>query len=157
MDLYERANMVVAAVPCPPLPMLGTKGEDCEDAVFSSHDLLRTTFINIMTCADEAERRRHIEATEQADADLSRAIREGADPYDAFCAYMRKLLQVHAAVGEDIRFKPSDYVAIGDRVHKSTCSHMRGHDHMYQLKGTGYDAMRYEDLIHIYAERVATL
>lgn len=154
MDLYERANMIVAAVPCPPLPMLGTKQVDGEDTVFISHDLLRVTFLNIISYADEEEQRRHVVATAQADAELVEAICAGDDEYASFCTYMRKILQTHTAVCNDIRFKPLDYVAIGDKVHKSTCSHIRGHDHMYKLTGRNYDCMRYRDLIRIYADRL---
>jgi hypothetical protein len=157
MDLYERANMIVASVPCPPLPMLGSKAENAEETVFISHDLLRTTFLNIMTCSSESDRRRHIEKTEEADAELARQMMvDGVDEYETFCTYMRQLLQIHTAVGKDIRFKGPDYVAVNDKVHKTACSHLRGQDHIYAFTGayTNYNNMQYKDIVNVYARRL---
>lgn len=157
MDLYERANMVVLAAPCPPLPMLGIRdGEHCTDTVFLSHDLLRATFINVMTCGTDEDKSRHIEESKKADDELVERIKRAdeSDYYDIFCQYMRRLLQVHAAVGSDIRFKPMGYVSVGDAVHKGACSHLRGQDYMYELASGPYDKMCYTDLVKIYASRL---
>jgi len=137
--------------------MLGLSGADgdAEERVIVSHDLMRTVFINMLTYATIEERKRLLQASDDACAALSKQISSGHDAYEAFCAYMRRLLRVHDAVCADIRFKEVSYVAVGDNVHKSTCSHLHGQDHMYDLKpGTAYHKMRYEDLVQIYASRL---
>lgn len=155
MDIYERANMIVASVPCPPLAMLGNVGEDCKDTVFISHDLLRTTFIHALTCMTTEEKQKHMQKCEQAAKKLYSDIDEATDDvYTSFCTYMRSLLQAHFAIGNDIRFKDIDYVCLKDKIHKCACSHLRGLDHIYQASSLEYDEIPYKDLVQIYATRL---
>jgi len=154
MDIYERAGCIVAAVACPPLPMLGFNFEG-EDVVFSSHDLLRTTFLNILTCADMETRQAHLGKTQLVEAEMFDALERGEESvYSVFCSYVRGLLQIHEAVNPDIRFKDADYVCVGDKIHRCACSHLRGHDHMYNFSAACYDKVSYGDILNIYASRI---
>jgi len=154
MDIYERAGCIVASVPCPPLPMIG-QNADGGEVIFSSHDLLRTTFVNIMMCADPRTRKAHLIETQRVEALMYDGLERGEESvYSVFCAYVRRLLQVHKGVASDIRFKDSDYVCVGDKIHQRACSHIRGHDHMYNFQTACYDKVPYCDILNIYACRI---
>lgn len=154
MDIYERAGCIVAAVPCPPLPMVGVNFEG-EEVVFSSHDLLRTMFLNILMCADVETRQVHLLETQHVEEKMYNDLEQGCVcVYSVFCSYVRGLMQVHKATHPDIRFKEVDYISVGDKIHQKACSHLRGQDHMYNFSSACYDKVPYSDLLNIYASRI---
>ena len=121
------ASMVVASLPFPPLPVMVLQGEDGEDGLASSFDLLHTAVLNAQLNAqlmpadrDAAELARSKAAVlEKLQRDMAALLAAsfGGDlpdgqAYEIYCAAFRTYLLDHYAISSrDLRFYPLGAVA----------------------------------------------
>jgi len=117
------ASMVVASLPFPPLPVMVLQGEDGEDGMASSFDLLQTAVLNAQLMPadrDAAELARSKAAVlEKLQRDMAALLAAsfGGDlpdgqAYEIYCAAFRTYLLDHYAISSrDLRFYPLGAVA----------------------------------------------
>ena len=126
------SSMVLVALPFPPMPVCCLKGDDNEDAVMSSHDL-------IARCMASASLMPWTAAEQQENIDLKSLILDNLvlrveqfdklniDAYVAFGECTRDYISVyfpkHARKNVDVRILPATHVVSGD-VH---CTQARKH------------------------------
>jgi len=171
------ASMVVASLPFPPLPVMVLQGEDGEDGLASSFDLLHTAVLNAQLNAqlmpadrDAAELARSKAAVlQQLQRDMAalHASSFGAEfpdgqAYDLFCGAFREYLLKHYATStHDLRFYPLHAVAADSVLVQQGSSHWNASRMLSgQAQGDACGGARfsgYRDVVRAYALDLATL
>lgn len=137
MQHEEMVAIVVAALPCPPLPMIGELVEGGGERMFDSHTLLRAVLLDTSYASSKEQQDAHLEAMTQAEQRCIAALDALELPlwpphaYAVFCEYVRALLAASRTVGRDVRMLPLDHVCRNDVVHQRTCDHAAAHRVMY--------------------------
>ena len=126
------SSMVLVALPFPPMPVCCLKGDDNEDAVMSSHDLIaRCMASSALMPFTAAEQQETIERKMQILDNLPQRVQQchekNIDPYVAFAECTRDYIAVYfpknARKNVDVRILPAMHVVSGD-VH---CTQARKH------------------------------
>ena len=125
------SSMVLVALPFPPMPVCCLKGDDNEDAVMSSHDLIARCMASATLMPwTTAEQQENIDRKSQILDNLLRRVEqldELTDAYVAFGECTRDYIAVyfpkHARKNVDVRILPATHVVSGD-VH---CTQARKH------------------------------
>lgn len=153
--------MIVAALPCPPLGMTGTREEYGTDITFTSHAFMMNVLLHTAYKCNADVQARHTDMMRDAERKLLVEIDSlqlplyPPDAYAAFCCYMRGILHASPWVHADTRFTPLEHVCRGDVVHRSTCDHARAHDVLYGERGrSDYENKDYMCLVACYAYRI---
>eukprot|EP00961_Rhodomonas_salina_P291945 3932480-Rhodomonas_salina.1 len=137
MQHHEIVAIVVAALPCPPLPMVGELGTRAGEHMFDSHSLLRAVMLDIAYASSPDQQDAHQQAMAQAEQECISSLDELELPlwpphaYAAFCRYVRALLASSRTIGRDVRMLPLDHVCRSDVVHQRACDHAAAHRVMY--------------------------
>eukprot|EP00961_Rhodomonas_salina_P036817 494975-Rhodomonas_salina.2 len=154
--------MVVAALPCPPLPMIGHLAEGGGECMFDSHTLLRMVMLDIAYAGSKEQHEAHILAMTEAEKRCIAALDRLELPlwpphaYTVFCEYVRGVLAESRTVGKDVSMLPIDHVCRNDTVHLRACDHATAHRVMYGMAawddGTGsFSCYSYTALVAHYA------
>ena len=125
------SSMVLVALPFPPMPVCCLKGDDNEDAVMSSHDLIARCMASAALMPwTAAEQQENIDLKTQILDNLLHRVEqfdELPDAYVAFGECTRDYISVyfpkHARKNVDVRILPASHVVSGD-VH---CTQARKH------------------------------
>ena len=126
------SSMVLVALPFPPVPVCCLKGDDNEDAVMSSHDLIaRCMASSALMPFTAAEQQETIERKMQILDNLPQRVQQcheqNIDPYVAFAECTRDYIAVYfpknARKNVDVRILPATHVVSSD-VH---CTQARKH------------------------------
>jgi hypothetical protein len=143
-DDRELRSIALAAFPCPPLPLLGSRVNDgFSQTDFSSHDLI-AQFLQICmkVCTDaqhDARRNAQLHALDQYVNNIVSCV----DPktmgceihavYAAMCNYTRVHIITYLPwmPDADIRFLPISQVCKGDVVHKGAVEHLLAQQLLY--------------------------
>ena len=128
----ELRSMIFCAIHLPPLPAVVARidREDNtimdSDAVESSHSIMGSMMEwSAMSNNEKANSARLVAQTSYFDKfkdeilnlDLNTCSPE--DLYDFYCRHTRHWLDTYSKVGNTLRFKPVDYVALGDKTHRN--------------------------------------
>ncbi len=154
--------MIIAAVPCPPLPLAGALGD--HPRAVSSHVVLRLTMLDMAYSKPPAMQQRYLELKAAAEARLLAAIdalaaRGGQQvcpdaAYPLFCSYMRDVLAASPVVAGAVAVLPMEHVLAGDAVHRDAVDHARAQDALFG--GCAAGAAPYRELVALCATRVAS-
>jgi hypothetical protein len=133
--------LVLVTLPLPPLPVVVSKGDNCECATCSSHDLhavmLRTQMHMLHTQPlSDAEQMKRMEVKDDAITCLYTAIKSTlhkhqtlddaatAECYTHLCSAFRAYTSGYAHGCRDIRILPMSDVVCGDSVHNQACAYV---------------------------------
>eukprot|EP00961_Rhodomonas_salina_P014343 192657-Rhodomonas_salina.5 len=159
MQTLEIANMVVAHIPCPPLPMIGVNEESGEETMFNSHSRFSANLTNVWKRCDVEVQTRYTDYIQSSVEVLANKLKcsltTGSD-YDIFCDFMRGILKVHPLMGPDIRFYPLSHVSKGDSVHRAAVDHVRSQTVLFSLSDDftcGSDS-EYSTIVKVYGDRI---
>ena len=126
------SSMVLVALPFPPVPVCCLKGDDNEDAVMSSHDLIArcmaSSALMPFTAAEQQETiERKMQILDNLPQRVQQCHKQNIDPYVAFAECTRDYIAVYfpknARKNVDVRILPATHVVSGD-VH---CTQARKH------------------------------
>ena len=161
---FELDASTVAAMPCPPLPVLVTGADSQEEKAFPSHTIMKSILHRMSQRTDDSEkidytvRLKAIAETLFATIDTQGEHITTQQAYEAFCTYMRQVLLASRPVHPDIRFLPLEHTCKGDTMHKATCDHMRAQDFLFGEQDPCsivlYEEMEYSDLVVLYTQRI---
>ena len=159
---FELEASVVAAIPCPPLPIVVFGADSNDQRAFPSHSIVKSVFHNMSKHSSMMAKTRHRVALAMAEQTLFKSIDKLGDSitneeaYGVFRTYMYDILLASPCVHPDIRFFPLEYTSKGDIIHQSVCDHAKAQDLLYNntVPITAYSEMEYPDLILMYAKRI---
>jgi len=125
------SSMVLVALPFPPMPVCCLKGDDNEDAVMSSHDLIARCMASASLMPwTAAEQQENIDRKSQILDNLLHRVEQFDELLDAYVAfgectrdYISVYFPKHARKNVDVRILPATHVVSGD-VH---CTQARKH------------------------------
>eukprot|EP00961_Rhodomonas_salina_P294241 3934405-Rhodomonas_salina.6 len=161
MQHQEIAAMIVAAMPCPPLPLVGGQSEDDgDDRVLSSHNLFRQILLHLSYHTPAQARTQHMDLMQKAELELFASLDALEQPlcpkqvYTTYCTFMRAVLTSSPFVNQDVRFSPMCDVVKGDTVHCSVCDHAKAQDVIYEEdNAVDYSSTDYRAIVMQYAYR----
>ena len=161
---FEIEASVVAAIPCPPLPMVVKGAYENEERAFPSYSIVKSVFHNMSKNTHPLVKMRHQLALRKAEQNLFETIdtlgesMSAQEAYTSFCVYMRDILLASPNVYPDIRFYPLEYTSKGDTIHRSVCDHVKAQDILFNKKEKyttiEYTEMQYDELVLLYAKRI---
>jgi hypothetical protein len=164
--------LVLVTLPLPPLPVVVSKGDNCECATCSSHDLhavmLRTQMHMLHTEAfSDTEHMKRMEAKNDAITCLYKGIKDTlqkhetlddaatAECYTHLCSAFRAYTSGYAHSCRDIRILPISDVVCGDSVHRQACAYvaavMDTHDEMSN-RSLSYTFLLQKWLLYMHAQ-----
>ena len=127
--LMEQVAMYMAALPCPPLPLI--VHQEMEDDLpkecyKNSHDLIASLLILAMQCGDaklnEKRREKQTELTNKLLQKLKNCNNNTNLAYEACSEFTAGYICAFANINVSVNFMPLHYVNQNDFVHKACCS-----------------------------------
>jgi hypothetical protein len=126
--LMEQVSMYMAALPCPPLPLI-VKQEISEDedreCYKDSHDLIATLLLGAMGLGNQAlnqqRQAKQIEMTDKLLCSIKAADGDVGIAYTAFCEFTAGYICAFMNIDVAVTFMPLDRVDRNDCVHRATC------------------------------------
>jgi hypothetical protein len=178
--MREVRAMIVAALPCPPLPVMASREAqgECsftEEACCSSHDLIAHLMNIACTHATEAQNRHRARLQVRLHADLFDTVDEWGKrsressllppaewSYTLLCDFTRKYIRCYMpdpSRQQDIRFLPLCDIDRTHPVHVKALEFQKGQDTLYGNVGThlisrSYDVMSYAELVQVSVARI---
>jgi len=133
--LMEQVAMYMAALPCPPLPLI-VQQEQAEDfpktCYKNSHDLIASLLLLTMSHGDarlnEERKAKQLELTDRLLQTLGAAKQDIGKAYEAFSEFTSGYICAFANIDVSVSFMPMDHVTEGDCVHKACCSWHRAQE-----------------------------
>ena len=161
---FEIEASVVAAIPCPTLPIVVNGAYENEARAFPSHSIVKSDFHHMSKNTHPFVKMRHQSALCKAEQKLFETIdtmgesMSAPEAYTSFCIYMCDILLASPKVYPDICFYPLEYTSKGDTIHRSVCDHVKAQDILFNKKEKyttiEYTEMQYDELVLLYAKRI---
>jgi hypothetical protein len=127
--LMEQVSMYMAALPCPPLPLIVKQeiSEDEEREVYkNSHDLIATLLLGAMGMGaqdlNQLRQKKQMDMTEKLLSSVRAAQGDIPKAYTAFMEFTAGYICAFMNIDVAVTFMPLDRVEKNDTVHKNTCS-----------------------------------
>ena len=151
--LMEQVAMYMAALPCPPMPLVVDQEE--EDRKYTnSHDLIAYLLLLAMSQRNqrlnEERKVKQKELTEKLLGQLQGKDLQWQEAYCAFSEFTAGYICAFANINVLVSFMPADYVQRHDCVHKACCSWHKAQEIILH-KGAGSDenSSMQERLMHM--------
>jgi len=126
MIVMEQVAMYMAALPCPPLPLVIQQQEGHEECYKNSHDLIANLLLVVMMHQDaklnEMRKAKQMDLTRQLLLNLRKAGENLDKAYTAFSEFTAGYICAFANIDVSVHFMPMDHVMKNDSVHKACCS-----------------------------------
>jgi len=143
--LQEQIAMYMAALPCPPLPLIVSQesAEDLPKETYkNSHDLIATLLAFVMMHADPNLNQKRMEKQMELTDTLLKKLRESHHDlnksYTAFSEFTAGYICAFANIDVCVKFMPLSHVTKDDPVHKACCSWHRAQEVLVFKSMTGY-------------------
>jgi hypothetical protein len=170
MIIMEQVAMYMAALPCPPMPLLIT-GEDYDEdgepkktpkkSYCNSHDFIASLLLNAMVLGNQAlnsqRKSKQIELTDKLLKQMS-TMKSGAKDVDKAYSYFSEFTAGYicalASIDVGVTFLPLIDVEQHDNVHKACCSWNRAQAILSKEEPVAnMEGKSYRDLLQMHCER----
>lgn len=173
IELHSYVQMIVSQLPFPPLPIVAIAGEDNEQSVASSHDMLHSAIscqvmkqIQNISILDNSTQKSKI--LHNLFHDVVKIYRDEnfqkcpdtmiANLYETYTKAMREYLCLYMGINSSICFWPIEKVCSGDLLVKQGQSHLKAYNSCMQGPNCIHAASNsYPDLLLSYAKTMSSM
>ena len=170
----EQVSMYMAALPCPPLPLMVKQEistEEDRECYKNSHDLIALLLLGAMTQSNEAlnqqRKEKQLQMTQTLLAKLHAAKDNVDKAYEACSEFTAGYVCAFMNLNVSVTFMPLSHVTSKDNVHKACCSWHKaqemilaggssaGKARVDAILHTDYSHLSYADMLGLHCKRFA--